>query len=335
MCVQRDGVRRRGTTRVTLAPSDTDAVRLMAALLGRARLEGVAGRDGPGPAQPEPNRCPSFPIPRRSSSRPPASAPTATCCRCRLAARRRCGEGRRRAARPRACRGAGRAERRKADAPQHRLAQVDDGRGVLLLITDAGRDALGIGPLAPRGGAAAAPGGDAAKRRRRARVRPPQEPRSDAGAAPDPRGTKQAALVGLLGRAEGAHHRRDRRGDRLAAAHGARRLRRGTEEAARADGRVGEGRGARPGLPDRPLRLPRPPSLCQGGGRLFLFTNVCRHPCERPAHPRYSRRWLGCAHVVPVRARGCAPPLHATSSCSSASHGSRPRRWSGIMAARA
>ena len=49
----------------------------------------------------------------------------------------------------------------------------------------------------------------------------------------------------------GRHHRPDRRGHRLAAAHGARRLRRGAEEEARADRHLREGRGRRAGLPHR------------------------------------------------------------------------------------
>ena len=128
---------------------------------------------------------------------------------------------------------------------------ADDGRGVLLRITPAGLDALGIeadsaavaaaGAETPRcGGPRAAP--TAASGPTGRRVGPlGQVPRGHQAGGADRDAPPQ----------RGRDHRRDRRGDRLAAAHGARRLRRRAEEAARADDQLGEGRGARPGLPDR------------------------------------------------------------------------------------
>ena len=81
----------------------------------------------------------------------------------------------------------------------------------------------------PRSAGPAAEGG-AHGRERRACAQDPR--RHQAGAA-----DRDAPPQG------GRHHRADRRGHRLAAAHRARRLRRGAEEEARPDRHLGEGRG--------------------------------------------------------------------------------------------
>ena len=128
---------------------------------------------------------------------------------------------------------------------------VDDGRGILLRITAAGHDALCI-----KGDCAAVAGAEAAT----------DSAPSDGGAAVEsahtslPRRVRARARGHEAGAAHrhprpsrGRHDRRDRRGDRLAAAHRPRGLRRRAEEAAWAGRPLGEDRGARPGLSNRPL----------------------------------------------------------------------------------
>ena len=150
---------------------------------------------------------------------------------------------------------------RKADAAMNtiwRNLPEPDGRGVLLFITAAGADAIGIEPEAvpyafnegtnsagePAAGAPTgadeAPVEAAPKRRGRPRKAAPTA--RDTGA---PRKTRERHQAGAADRdapaQAGRHHRADRRGHRLAAAHRARRLRRGAEEEARADRHLREG----------------------------------------------------------------------------------------------
>ena len=139
----------------------------------------------------------------------------------------------------------------KADAALNTVwRNLDDGRGVLLLITAAGRDALGIEPVSAdvRGGRGGGGRRAGARGTPSPPRRPPQEPPRRGRSAADPRGHQAGAPRRPARPPRGRHHRRDRRRHRLAAAHRPRRLRRGAEEAARADGHLGEGRGARPGL---------------------------------------------------------------------------------------
>ena len=75
-----------------------------------------------------------------------------------------------------------------------------------------------------------------------------------------PRGHQAGAARRHARPRRGRDHRSDRRGDWLAAPHGARRLRRGAEEAARGDHRVREGRRARPGVNRRARASARPRS---------------------------------------------------------------------------
>ena len=92
----------------------------------------------------------------------------------------------------------------KADPALNTLwRNADDGRGILLRITPAGLDALGI--EADSAAVAAAGGGEtaAADRGQPARRERPTG-RPDGAFGPDARGTKQALLIGMLGRAEGA-----------------------------------------------------------------------------------------------------------------------------------
>ena len=69
--------------------------------------------------------------------------------------------------------------------PQHPLAQRGDGRGVLLLITDAGLAALGIGPITANVEAAA---GEEAVQAKRSRPRPLRA----AAGAPTTRGPRRS-----------------------------------------------------------------------------------------------------------------------------------------------
>ena len=75
-----------------------------------------------------------------------------------------------------------------------------------------------------------------------------------------PRGHQAGAARRHARPRRGRDHRSDRRGDWLAAPHGARRLRRGAEEAARGDHRVREGRRARPIVNRRARASARPRS---------------------------------------------------------------------------
>ena len=98
----------------------------------------------------------------------------------------------------------------------------------------------------------------------------PDRGRSRAHGAHTARGHEAGKAHRHAAHARGCDHRRDRRRHRLAAPHGARRHRRGAEEEARARGDLGEGRGARAGLPAAACLTPgrllsKPPSL-RGGG---------------------------------------------------------------------
>ena len=209
----------------------------------------------------------------------------------------------------------------KADAALSPVwRNLDDGRGVLLRITSAGLEALGIEPTAP--GAAEAP-------------QRPGEGRTDASASADSlsaaaaagasashaaplrgrvrQGTKQAALVEMLRRPEGATIAE------IVAATGwqphtrARRLRRGVEEAARAGGHVGKGRRRRAGLPRRVTRHRRHRalvvSLDQQGGAIGamrasqIFPRTCS--TRSVASGRHSRARLG-AHTRTASIRAVA-----------------------------
>ena len=84
---------------------------------------------------------------------------------------------------------------------------ADDGRGILLRITPAGRDALGIEPGTTDAGISSCA-------ERRAPLQSAAQVAPTARPAQTRPGTKQALLIGMLGRAEGANDRRDRRGPR-------------------------------------------------------------------------------------------------------------------------
>ena len=149
----------------------------------------------------------------------------------------------------------------KADPALNRVwRNQEDGRGVLLFITAAGTEAIGIEPEAvpyafnegtnsagePAAGAPTgadeAPVETPAKRRGRPRKAAPTA--RDTGAPRKTRGRHQAGAADRDAPPQaGRHHRPDRRGHRLAAAHGARRLRRRAEEEARPHRHVREGRG--------------------------------------------------------------------------------------------
>ena len=124
----------------------------------------------------------------------------------------------------------------KADAALNTVwRNLDDGRAVLLLITAAGLEALGIGP------SARLPAPCDAARRRSAGQGPPSPHRGPLSAAADSRcghGARGHQAGGCWSRCCGAPKAPPIAeivaGHRLAAAHGARRLRRGAEEAARA-----------------------------------------------------------------------------------------------------
>ena len=156
----------------------------------------------------------------------------------------------------------------------------EDARGVLLFITDAGLEAIGVEqaegePAADQGspvpyafnagtnsagepaagaptGADEAPVERAARKRGRRRTAAPTAP--DAPPAREPRWHQAGAAHRDAPAQGGRHDRPDRRSHRLATAHGARRLRRRAEEEARVDRHLREGRG-RAGLPYR-LTLP-------------------------------------------------------------------------------
>jgi hypothetical protein len=91
---------------------------------------------------------------------------------------------------------------RKADAAMNTIWRNEpDGRGVLLLVTTAGLDAIGIEPSPDRADKVAA--GPAPKKRGRSRKTAP----ACADVTPAPRtrdGTKQAQLIAMLRRREGA-----------------------------------------------------------------------------------------------------------------------------------
>ena len=125
----------------------------------------------------------------------------------------------------------------KADAAMNTIWRNEpDGRGVLLLVTAAGLEAIGIEPadatsapeVADDAPVEAAPG----KRSRRKKASPTD---ADAASAPKTRdGTKQAQVIAMLRAQAGRHHRADRRGHGMEATHDTRLLRRGAEEEARA-----------------------------------------------------------------------------------------------------
>ena len=154
----------------------------------------------------------------------------------------------------------------------------DDGRAVLLQITPDGLAAIGVEPsrriepeAAPAGdavdyrfndgtnsaGEPAASAGGAGRGAEEARPAEEggrdREPAATPAAAQDPRRHQAGAADRDAPPQGGRHHRPDRRGHRLAAAYGARRLRRGAEEEARPDRHLGQGRGSRAGLPNRGL----------------------------------------------------------------------------------
>lgn len=73
--------------------------------------------------------------------------------------------------------------------------------------------------------------------------------------AQDPGGHQASPTRRDAAAAEGRHHHRGRRGDRLAAAYGPWRARRRVEGVARARGDLGEDRRRRPGVPHRVVRF--------------------------------------------------------------------------------
>ena len=150
---------------------------------------------------------------------------------------------------------------RSADSALNTLwRNLDDGRGVLLRITAAGLDSIGVERVtalgvteghvtaaalepdsAPEGGSTAVPA--EGESQSPATVQESPAPRPEAQTGKTREGTKQAQLIAMLKRPEGRNNRADRRGDRLAAAHGARRVRRRAEEEARHHRHLREGRG--------------------------------------------------------------------------------------------
>ena len=167
-----------------------------------------------------------------------------------------------------------------ADPALNRLwRNADDGRGVLLRITAAGLDVLGI-----KAGSAAVAAVDAgvAPPAAKGRGRHPSGPvgATSARSGKTREGTKQALLVGMLGRAEGTTV-----AEIVAVTgwqpNGARRARRRAEEAARPHHRVREGRGSRPGLRHR--RLSRPTPLCRRALRFRRGPNIVTAPSPRAA----------------------------------------------------
>ena len=150
-----------------------------------------------------------------------------------------------------------------------------DGRGVLLFITAAGADAIGVEPeavpyafnegtnSAGEPAAGAPTGADEAPveatPKRRGRPRKAAPTGADVAPAPKTRGgTKQAQVIAMLRRKEGATIAQIVAATDWQATHGPRLLRRGAEEEARADRHLGEGRGRRAGLPHRRLTTGRP-----------------------------------------------------------------------------
>ena len=164
----------------------------------------------------------------------------------------------------------------KADAVWRNL---DDGRRVLLLITDAGRAALGIDVASAPGGAVEAVEAASAGQGRRARSRA-AEAAEKAAPRRTREATKQALLIGLLDRPEGATI------EEIVAAtgwqpHTVRGAFAGAlKKRLGLDDHVGEARGARPGLPDNPLRLPAAAALL-GVRRPSPGSSTSGHDCPK------------------------------------------------------
>ena len=120
---------------------------------------------------------------------------------------------------------------RKADAVMNTVWRNEpDGRGVLLLVTSAGLEAIGIEPSPDRADKVA--------------VEPAQDGARGCGrraGAEDPRRHQAGAADRHAPARRGRHHRPDRQGHRLEAAHREGSVRRGAAEEARTDGHLREG----------------------------------------------------------------------------------------------
>ena len=91
----------------------------------------------------------------------------------------------------------------KADPAMNTIwRNLDDGRGVLLLVTAAGLGALGLGSDAPAAGATAAVSAEAPEDSATAQTPPAARPEAGTGMVRE--GTKQARLIAMLKRPEGA-----------------------------------------------------------------------------------------------------------------------------------
>ena len=91
----------------------------------------------------------------------------------------------------------------KADPAMNTIwRNLDDGRGVLLLVTAAGLGALGLGSDAPAAGATAAVSAEAPEDSATAQTPPAARPEAGTGMVRE--GTKQARLIAMLQRPEGA-----------------------------------------------------------------------------------------------------------------------------------
>ena len=214
---------------------------------------------------------------RPSFSPPPPNGPTAMSCRCRA----RCA-----VAPPTKVVGAlltrglireqVTASVAKADAAMNTIWRNEpDGRGVLLLVTAAGLQAIGIEPadatsapeVADDAPVEAAPG-------KRSRTKKASPTDADAASAPKTRdGTKQAQVIAMLRSKQGATIARDHRGHGMEAAHGSRLFRRALKKKLGLDAhlREGRGRGASTGSrpPDADSLDQRWPPSPRGGGRSF------------------------------------------------------------------
>ena len=193
----------------------------------------------------------------------------------------------------------------------------EDGRAIVLrhvsprdrLRGDRRRAHRGRGPAAPRSGPhklgrqSRVP--DSGKRGRAASNSPRAAPRQ--GAAGDQAGGahRDAEAAGRR------HHRRDRRGDWLAAAHGPRRLCRRAEEAARAGGQLGEDRGTRQGLRPR-LSLAQFKARGQPS-RPTVLSRRGSSPCHAATYQRQSSHAPALIIPSPIAlgsGKNWAQPLH-------------------------
>ena len=155
----------------------------------------------------------------------------------------------------------------------------DEERGRMTLVaTKAAFAALGIDPRdeaedAEADAADEAPANVEAEPKARPKTPKTKEPK----APRDPRGHQAGATHCDAAPGKGSHHRRDRRGPGMAAAHGARRNRGRAEEEARARRHLGEGREARAGLQNRRLgrseRLAGGSVFCAAAGRRLPALN--------------------------------------------------------------